>query len=85
MEENDENKIGMLSDLKERFKYIVVFYDNDLAGVSNMNKIKKEHPELSYFWIPRKYGAKDISDFYKMFGKDKTIEFIKDSIKSKLK
>ena len=75
----------MLSDLKEKFKHIVVFYDNDLPGISNMNKIKKEHPELNYFWIPRKYGAKDISDFYKMFGKDKTIEFIKENIKKRIK
>lgn len=75
----------MLSDLKTRFNHIVVFYDNDLPGISNMNKIKKEHPELNYFWIPRKYGAKDISDFYKMFGKDKTIEFIKENIKKRVK
>jgi hypothetical protein len=70
----------MLKDLSERFERIVVFYDNDLAGISNMNKIKKEHPELVYFWIPRKYGVKDISDFYKTYGKDKIIEFIKESI-----
>ena len=75
----------MLSDLKERFKHIVVFYDNDLPGISNMNKIKKEHPELNFFWIPRSYEAKDISDFYKMFGRDKTIEFIKENIKKRIK
>ena len=75
----------MLSDLKKRFKYIVVFYDNDLPGISNMNKIKKEHPELNFFWIPRSYEAKDISDFYKMFGRDKTIEFIKENIKKRIK
>ena len=70
----------MLADLKQRFKYIVVFYDSDLAGISNMNKIKKQHPELVYTWIPRKYEAKDISDFRKKFGKEKTLEFIKDRI-----
>lgn len=70
----------MLTDLKQRFKYIVIMYDNDLAGIQNMNKIKKEHPELLFSWIPRRYGAKDISDFYKMYGKDKTLEFIKEKI-----
>jgi hypothetical protein len=50
-----------------------------------MNKIKKEHPELNFFWIPRSYEAKDISDFYKMFGRDKTIEFIKENIKKRIK
>lgn len=70
----------MLEDLKQRFKYIVVFYDSDLAGISNMNKIKKKYPELYYTWIPRKYNAKDISDFRKLYGKDKTLEFIKNTI-----
>lgn len=73
----------MLQDLKERFKYIVVFYDNDLAGIQNMQKIRKEHPELVYFWIPRRYNAKDISDFRKMYGETKTREFIKSSIYEK--
>jgi hypothetical protein len=31
--------------------------------------------------IPRKYEAKDISDFYQKYGKSKTIELIKESIK----
>jgi hypothetical protein len=30
--------------------------------------------------IPRKYGAKDISDFYQKYGKNKTIEGIKQYI-----
>lgn len=70
---NDE----VLEDLKKKFKKIVVFYDNDLAGISNMNKIRKKHPELYYFYIKRSYNAKDISDFVKMYGKSETKEFIK--------
>ena len=70
----------MLEDLKTRFKYIVVMYDNDIAGISNMRRIKKEHPELVYFWIPRKYEAKDISDFYHKYSREKTIEFIKENL-----
>jgi hypothetical protein len=42
-----------------------------------MRKIKKEHPEFIYTWIPRKLNAKDISDFYKLYGKNKTIKLIK--------
>ena len=30
--------------------------------------------------IPRKYGAKDISDFYQKYGKSKTIAGIKEYI-----
>lgn len=70
----------VLEDLKKRFTYIVVFYDNDLPGISNMCKIKKEHPDLTFLWIPRKYKAKDISDFRKEYGEKKTKQFIKDLI-----
>lgn len=67
----------MLKDLKSRFKHIVVFYDNDRPGLTNLIKIRKSYPELNYFWIPFKYGVKDISDFYKKNGKDGTIKFLK--------
>lgn len=59
-----------LDRLKSRFKEIIVFYDNDLPGIMGMRKIKKQHPELKFVWIPRSYGAKDFSDLYKKFGKD---------------
>lgn len=61
--------------LKNRFKRIIVFYDNDLAGISNMNRFRKQF-NVECMWIPRRYNAKDISDFYKMYGRDKTIELI---------
>ena len=61
--------------LNKRFNKIVLFYDNDLAGIDNMNKIRKEF-NVECVYIPRKYKAKDISDFYKMYGKDKTSELI---------
>lgn len=65
-----------LNSLKKRFKKIIVFYDNDLPGIKGMNRIKKEHPELLFFWIPRKYNAKDCSDFVKKYGIAKTQEYI---------
>lgn len=69
---------SVLSELKSRFSLIIVLYDNDLAGLENMQKIKKEHPELIYTWIPRRFEAKDISDFHKKYGKDKTKRTIKE-------
>lgn len=69
---------SVLNDLKNRFEHIVVLFDNDKTGISFMNKIKKEHPELVYTWIPRKYEAKDISDYYKLNGKNKTLNLIKE-------
>lgn len=64
--------------LKERFKKIVVFYDNDLPGISNMVKIKKQFG-VQCFWIPRKYEAKDISDFYAKYGKNKTVQLLNEA------
>lgn len=60
--------------LKQRFKKIVIFYDNDLAGISNMNKFRKQFPDIIPFWIPRKYGCKDVSDFVDKYGIEKTKE-----------
>lgn len=76
---NSENLFianSVLEDLKSRFKHIVVFYDNDLAGISNMCKIKSAHPELLYFYIPRYLNAKDFSDLRKMYGYEQTKTFI---------
>jgi len=70
----------MLEELKKRFKRVVVFYDNDRPGLYNMAKIRHEHPKLTYAYIPKKYGAKDISDFYKKFGRKETLNFIKQFI-----
>lgn len=70
----------ILAELKSRFKYIVVVYDQDKAGKLNMAKIRREHPELFYAVIPKKYEAKDISDFYKKYGRKKTLEFIKEGV-----
>lgn len=80
---NSENLFvsdNILNNLKSRFKYIVVFYDNDLPGIHNMNKIKRNHRDLIYFYIPRKYKAKDISDFRKKYGRYKTVQFINNII-----
>lgn len=71
---------SILEDLKKRFKYIIVHYDNDRPGKYNLAKIRHSHPELNYFFIPNSYEAKDISDFYKKYGRKKTLEFIKDNI-----
>lgn len=80
---NSENLFisdSVLNDLKTRFKYIVVLYDNDKPGLVNMAKIRKEHPELIYTFIPKEYNSKDISDFYKDHGRKETLNLIKNFI-----
>lgn len=77
---NSENLFisdAMLEELKSRFENIVVFYDNDRPGLYNMAKIRREHPELVYVCIPKEYGSKDISDFYKDHGRKETLNLIK--------
>jgi hypothetical protein len=58
--------------LKKRFKTIVVCYDTDITGIHNLKQIKIKHPDLHTFFIPRKYGVKDISDFFKKYGEEET-------------
>ena len=65
----------ILEQLKNRFKHIIVFYDNDRAGKANMAKLRRLHPELDYFCIPKGY-AKDFTDTYKKYGKKKMVKFI---------
>lgn len=61
--------------LRNKFDIGVVFFDNDRPGIAAMQQLKKKHPELKFIWLPRN-TEKDISDFYKKFGKRKTEELI---------
>lgn len=71
---------NILEDLKKRFKYIVVLFDLDETGIKFSKKIKKEYPELIVTLLPREDRCKDISDYYKTFGRNKTIQMIKHKI-----
>ena len=62
--------------LSKRFTKIIVFYDNDIPGINGMRKIKKSHPELIYYFLPRKYNVKDFTDFRKKYGNTKTKNLI---------
>ena len=73
-----ESKV--MDNLKRRFTNIVVLYDNDKTGLHRMWEIRKQYPELNYIWIPKKYKAKDISDYCKMYGLNKTIDLVKSYI-----
>lgn len=68
----------MVTDLKSRFKFIVVMYDNDRPGLAGMAKIRRKYPEFVYVWIDRKYGCKDFSDLYEKYGREKTAELIEE-------
>lgn len=65
--------------LKNKFKFVCILYDNDLPGIASMNRIRKQFPDIHVMYIPRKFKAKDISDFYKLYGKVKTEKLIDDA------
>ena len=71
----------ILEDLKQRFEKIVLLFDSDLTGVHYTNVLRRKYDFLIPCIIPRRYEAKDISDFYKKYGRIETIEFIKKSFK----
>lgn len=74
-------KKELLDELKTRFKSIVVFFDNDRTGKVYMAKLRHKFPEFHYLIIPRQLNAKDISDFYKLYGKKLTKDLIKKGLK----
>lgn len=41
-----------------------------------MNKFRKQFPDVYVLWIPRHLGAKDISDYYKKYGRKKVLNLI---------
>lgn len=61
--------------LKSRFKNIYILYDNDKAGLAYAQKTSEE-TGFKNIILPQFEGGKDISDFYKVVGKEKFIEII---------
>lgn len=70
----------IISDLKNRFKKIIVLYDNDEPGIKAATKFSLHH-DLRFVYIPKEYyikfGIKDVSDFIKAYKIIKTKELLK--------
>ena len=64
-----------LEEFKKRFKHILVLYDNDRPGKHNMWLIRKQHPELNYFFLPW-YLSKDFTDSIKLVGVENMKEYV---------
>lgn len=65
----------IMNELKARFKHIICWYDNDKPGVNASIKLTTMY-NLDYVNIPKGL-PKDPSDYYKEFGRDKLIKFLK--------
>ena len=55
--------------LKSRFKHIFICFDNDKTGLKDAEKLSKK-TQFTNIIIPHFNGGKDISDYYKQFGKE---------------
>lgn len=62
--------------LKTRFKHIYVCFDNDAPGIED-GKNFSSSTGFHNVVLPAFEGGKDISDFYKNYGKEKFIQTIK--------
>ena len=69
-----------LEEFKKRFKHILIIYDNDRPGLHNMWLIRKQHPELNYFYLPF-YLSKDFTDSIKLVGVDNMKDYVNDFFK----
>lgn len=59
---------------KERFKRIVIFFDNDKTGLDKAKKFAEMY-DLEYIFIPKE-NEKDISDYRKEHGEEKAKELL---------
>ena len=74
-----------INELKRRYKRIFVLFDNDEAGKIDGLKFSTNTGFINI--VLPDYGAKDVSDLYKLVGKDKWLQIIiplfKEAIKEK--
>lgn len=70
-----------VKELKKRFERIYVLFDNDEPGLKDGEKLSHETGFINVVLPPFK-GGKDISDYYKIKGKEAFVELIHHLIKS---
>ena len=81
-------KPHIMNQLKERYKNIIIFFDNDFENPNNPGhtdalKICEEY-NLKMVEIPSEFKSKDPSDLYKNYGREKYLEIMKSILKDKL-
>ena len=83
--ENDKLNYKIFNNLSERFKKIVILFDNDEPGKESAAKLANEY-NIEYCFIDSSiyelYNVKDISDYIHIFGKEQTIKLLKSLIKN---
>lgn len=69
-----------ISELKRRYKHIYVLFDNDEAGLKDGIKLS-EDTGFTNLVLPYFNGGKDVSDLYKLVGKEQFINTINNLFK----
>lgn len=62
--------------LEERYKRLVILFDNDFTKEVNVGQELAKHYPYESIYIPTSFQAKDISDFRKERGEEKTRELL---------
>lgn len=68
---------NILENLRQRFKHIVLLFDLDETGIKFSKKIKAKYPFIKVTLLPRCKHCKDVSDYYKAYGREETLNMIK--------
>ena len=71
----------LLSHLRKKFKKVIILYDRDLPGLKAAKKLWGSNRDFDFMFTPRQ-TEKDLSDYYKRFGKSKTLQLISDHVKN---
>lgn len=66
--------------LRLNFKYVIVMYDWDKAGVCGARRIIRENPDFGFIFTNDKL-AKDISDYCNYYGENQTKELLQTKLK----
>lgn len=61
--------------LKSRFKYVYILFDNDKAGIIDGKKLSESTGFINVV-LPQFNGGKDLSDYFKVNGKESFIQMI---------
>jgi hypothetical protein len=64
-----------ISELKRRYTSIYILFDNDEAGLKDGKKLSEQTGFINLV-LPQFQGGKDVSDLYKIKGKDRFLEII---------
>jgi hypothetical protein len=54
----------------DKYAYVYLLYDNDIPGKNASDRFIAKYPTITNIMVPEESGSKDISDYYRDYGKD---------------